>query len=84
MFKVLKSLTRKSFSLVATIILLAALCVCTLSEKRKTLQFVSGYWIIQIGINALFQIVDALYQLRFNFKTLGEISKLKKSSLTGK
>ena len=38
-----------------------SVCLCGVPEKRKTLRFVSRYWMVQIGVNSLFQAVENLY-----------------------
>jgi hypothetical protein len=48
-------------SVLSSFILIMSVCLCGVPEKRKTLRFVSRYWMIQIGVNSLFQAVENLY-----------------------
>jgi len=50
-----------AFSCLASFILIMSVCLCGVPEKMKTLKFVTRYWMVQIGMNALFQSVENLY-----------------------
>ena len=41
--------------------LILSVCLCGVPEKKNTLKFVSRYWMLQIGLNALFQSIENLY-----------------------
>lgn len=55
------SIIFSAFACFSSFILLMSVCLCGVPEKMKTLRFVSRYWMFQIGMNALFQAVENLY-----------------------
>lgn len=50
-----------AFAVLASFILLVSVCVCGSPDKKKTMGIVSRYWAFQIGLNALFQAVESLF-----------------------
>ena len=50
-----------AFAVLASFMLIMSVCLCGVPEKKNTLKFVSRYWMLQIGLNALFQSIENLY-----------------------
>jgi len=55
------SIIFSAFAVLASFMLILSVCLCGVPEKKNTLKFVSRYWMLQIGLNALFQSIENLY-----------------------
>lgn len=55
------SIILTAFACFSSFILITSVCLCGVPEKLGTLKFVTRYWMFQIGLNALFQSIETLF-----------------------
>jgi hypothetical protein len=55
------SLVMTLMSFVSSVVLMICACLCGVPEKNHQIKCVSRYWITQIGLNTVWQIIESIY-----------------------